>query len=212
MIYICAGMNRSGSTWLYNAVRLTLTRANIKGLDGGWVTQKEKLLTQENSLVKTHLFDAELAATGGIVVTSHRDLRDVAASLRRKFQVPSIMEKLREAVEHHARWAPLAVYDLRYENLLTDKMGELRRVAASLSLPAAMVANLPYDAILQEIEGEKFSNERLATEGHDKVNLLHEGHITDGRHGSWTNTLTAEEVAEIEKEFRPWLTARKYLV
>lgn len=211
MVYICAGMFRSGSTWLYNAARVSLTHANIQGLAGGWVSEKDRLLAQENSIVKIHLFDPALAATKGIILTSHRDLRDVAASLRRKFQVPSIMDKLREAVENHALWERLAAFDLRYENLLTDRMRELRRVAGALGLPAATVASLPYDAILREIEGEKFSDQRLAAEGHDKVNLLHAGHITDGRHGSWSNTLTAAEVAEIENEFRPWLTARGYL-
>lgn len=211
MVYICAGMYRSGSTWLFNAARLCLTHANVPGLDSGWVTDKDRLLARENPIIKVHLFEPALAATGGIILTSHRDLRDVAASLRRKFNVASLSEKLREAVDHHAQWSRLAAFDLRYENLLADKMGQLRRVAGVLGLPPAAVAALPYETILQEIDVEKFSEKRQATEGYDKLNLLHAGHITDGRHGSWTNTLTPAEVAEIEKEFQPWLAAHGYL-
>ena len=86
MIYVCAGMYRSGSTWLHNAVRLILARAGAPGLAAGWIANKDFLLTHETSVVKVHAFEEDLAGReGAIVLTSHRDLRDIMASLQRKF-------------------------------------------------------------------------------------------------------------------------------
>jgi hypothetical protein len=70
---------------------------------------------------------------------------------------------------------------------------------------------LPYEAIGQEIEGEKFSKTFSESTAYDPVNLLHKGHITDGRHGSWKGVLPDGCVAAIEKEFRGWMALRGYL-
>ncbi len=212
MLYVCAGMPRSGSTWLYNAVRLLLESAEVPGLAAGWTADREGLLAHKNPVIKIHAFDRGLALRNGLVLTSHRDLRDVAASLLRKFKDHFSMQTLRLLVEDHAQWARIAVFDLRYEDLLTDKTGQLRRVAQALQLPAATLARLPYESIAQSIDSEKFNRERRAGDlAHDRVNLLHEGHITDGRHGSWEGTLSPEIVRLIEEWFRPWLEARGYL-
>jgi len=210
MIYVCAGMYRSGSTWLYNAMRHTLEAAGVKNLAAGWASEKAKLLTHENALVKIHEFDPALASRDNVVLVSHRDLRDVAASLTRKFKKPATIETVREGLDAYTKWAAVAAYDLRYETLLRDKESELRRIARCLRIPAAVVDQLPYEAILKKIESEKFSEERSTGEGFDSVNLLHEGHMTDGRHGSWKETLPAELVTEIETEFGQWLTERRY--
>ena len=210
MIYVCAGMYRSGSTWLYNAVRLVLEEAGVVDLSAGWIAERSKILTHKNAVLKIHEFDAHLAVKENIVLTAHRDLRDIAASLQRKFKNFS-METVRETVEWHAQWARVAVYDLRYENLLTDRMAELRKVAAHLRLPTAATEKLPYEAILQKLEGERFTEKRSTAQRFDAVNLLHDGHITDGRHGSWQGVLSEESTAAIESQYKEWLRARGYL-
>jgi len=211
MIYVCAGMYRSGSTWLYNAVRLILRHVGTPGLAAGVIGERERLLAHANTVIKVHAFDADLASRKSIALTSHRDLRDIAASLVRKFGTNSPLASLRENVDHHARWARVAAYDLRYEDLLTDKPGQVERLAGALRIPAAALAALDYGAIAQEVEAEQFDERRSTPERYDAVNLLHEGHVTDGRHGSWEGTLPAALVRAIEREFRPWLAARGYL-
>src|SRR5262245_49638153 len=109
MIYVCAGMYRSGSTWLYNAVRLILAKAEVPGLAAGWIAEKDTLLKHKNPVVKTHAFDADLAACEtAVVLTSHRDLRDVLASLHRKFNTGFSLQPLRDAVESHGNWSRVA--------------------------------------------------------------------------------------------------------
>jgi len=210
MIYVCGGMYRSGSTWLYNSMRLTLEAAGVPDLAVGWITDKDAILRHKNSLVKIHEFSAELASPENVILTSHRDLRDVSASMHRKYNTRFELQPLRDTVGAHAQWARLASYDLHYENLHKDKLRELRGVAANMRLPEAVVAKLAYEDILQEIEQQKYSTDRSAGRHFDSVSLLHPGHFTDGRHGSWKKSVPADFVRAIEKEFGPWLTARGY--
>jgi len=211
MIYICAGMYRSGSTWLYNAVRLLLENARAPDLAAGWIADRERLFARKNSVVKIHEYSHELASGKNIVLTSHRDLRDIAASLCRKFKSAFSMDTLREAVAAHAHWARVASYDLRYENLLADKLTELKNVARALRLSEKAITALPFDSVLKQIDQQEFSEKRSTAQRFDSVTLLHDGHITDGRHGSWADILPADVVRAIETEFRPWLVQRGYL-
>ena len=211
MIYVCAGMYRSGSTWLYNATRLILEHANTPDLAAGWVTERDAILRHENALIKIHSYDADLATRADVVLTSHRDLRDVAASLFRKFELEFSTEPIFETMRDYSRWAKIAAYDLHYERLLVDKMAELRNVASMLKLPPFAVEALPFERISSEIESEQFSEDRSTAQRFDAVNLMHEGHITDGRHGSWKGFVPDEFIRAIEVEFAGWMREKGYL-
>ncbi len=211
MLYVCAGMTRSGSTWVYNAVRMLLEKAGCPDLAAGWIAEKEKLLTHRNAVVKTHAFDDGLAGGADVVLVSHRDLRDVVASLHRMFQMEVSVTTVRGAYLNYVKWAEIAAYDLHYEHLLTNKLSELRAIAAVLKLSPPTLENLPYETILREIDRQAYTAERATELGHDAVNLLHHGHITDGRHRSWENCVPGEIVASIEEEFRDWMVAKGYL-
>jgi hypothetical protein len=211
MIYLCAGMPRSGSTWLFNAVRLLLKYAGAPDLAGGYVGQSEELLTHRTALIKLHPFHPELAARADVILTTHRDLRDVSASMQRHYQRGYSAADMNEWVRSQVRWSQVAAYDLHYENLLVDKLAEIKKIAAALKLPPATLDALPYETVAGEIDGEKFKRRFSESTAYDAVNLLHEGHITDGRHGSWEGVLSAPCLAAIEKEFRGWMTLRGYL-
>jgi hypothetical protein len=211
MIYVCAGMPRSGSTWLFNAVRLLLKNAGAPDLAGGYVGQSEELLTHRTAIIKLHPFNPELAARADVILTTHRDLRDVSASMQRHYQRPYSAVDMNEWVRSQVRWAQVAAYDLHYENILVDKLTEIKNIAAALKLPLATLEALPYETIAQEIDGQKFKRRFSESTAYDAVNLLHEGHITDGRHGSWEGILSGPCLAAIEKEFRGWMTLHGYL-
>jgi hypothetical protein len=210
VLYICAGMPRSGSTWLFNAVRLLLVHAGAPDIAGGYVGQLDELLTHRTVLVKLHPFQADLAAQADVVVTSHRDLRDIAASMQRHYQDTYSAVKMNEWVKSQVKWAQFAAYDLHYEQLLVDRLAEIKKLAAVLKLEPDVLEQMPYEAILAEIESQKFQK-KFSSTAYDAVNLLHEGHITDGRHGSWQNVVAQESVASIEREFRGWLAHWGYL-
>lgn len=204
-------MTRSGSTWLFNAVRQILKTSGAPDLAGGYGGQMKELLTHRTPIIKVHPFDAELAAMADVVLTAHRDLRDVAASMQRHYEIGFSTVLVNYWVRDHTRWAQCAAYDLHYENLLVDKLAEVKKIAAVLKLPSQILEQLPYEAILREIEGEKFEKPFSESTAYDAVNLLHKGHITDGRHGSWKNVVPEDFLAAIEKEFRGWMSVHGYL-
>jgi hypothetical protein len=203
MIYICAGMPRSGSTWLFNAVRLLLKYAGAPDLAGGYVGQSEELLTHRTAIIKLHPFHPELAARADVILTTHRDLRDVSASMQRHYQDGYSALKMNEWVRSQIKWAQFAAYDLHYERLLSDRLAVIREIAAVLKLPAPVLGRLDYDAILREIDGQKFSRQFSDNTIYDAVNHLHEG--------SWPGVVPDEAVASIEREFRGFLVHRGYL-
>ena len=211
MIYVCAGMTRSGSTWLYNAVRIILGKAGVPDLAAGWITEKEELLSHRNVVIKTHSFDAALAAQADVVLVSHRDLRDVAASLHRKFKIEFSTKAVHDTFHDYTNWKKIASYDLRYEQLLIDKPSELEKIAAVLKLPSRTLDELHNQTISKEIDAEKFTAQRTTAQRYDSVNLLHDGHFTDGRHGSWKNIVPDATIAAIETEFRDWMLAEGYM-
>jgi hypothetical protein len=211
MIYICAGMPRSGSTWLFNVVRVLLKHGGAPDVAGGYVAQTDELLTHATSIIKLHPFHFGLASKADVILTSHRDLRDIAASMQRHYQKKYSAADMNDWVKDQVKWVQYAAYDLHYENMLTDKLTEVKKIAAVLKFSPQILAQLDYDTILDEIDGAKFKKKFAKDVAYDAENLLHEGHITDGRHGSWDNVVPTDYVASIEKEFRGWMTGRGYL-
>jgi len=196
---------------MFNTVRLLLKNAAVPDFASGFVDDKEELLRHRTALIKLHRFRPELAAKADVVLTSHRDLRDVAASANRIFHTEFSTVPMNGWVKEHVKWAQFAAYDLHYEQLLVDRLSEVKKIAASLRLSQQTLDQLPYEAILREVEGEKFVKKVSDSTPHDTVNLMHKGHITDGRHGSWKTLLPEDFVAAVEKEFRGWMVGKGYL-
>ena len=211
MIYLATGMHRSGSTWQFNALRLLLEHAGQAPTAGGW-PERATLVQATNCVIKLHRPDEELAAQTAMVFASHRDLRDVVASHHRMFGrsalPPEAVNVLRPIMESYAYWSARAAYDMKYEQMIADKPAELGRLATALGL----APGLDFTAISAEIDALSFDPGRKTDGDYDAVTMLFDGHITNGQHGSWTGTLSAEEVVEIETEYGSWLTAHGYEV
>lgn len=211
MIYLATGIHRSGSTWQYNALRLLLEHAGISVVAGGW-PERATLRQAANCVIKLHRPDEELTALSPVIVTSHRDLRDVVASHYRAFgghETPvSASVILDPILESYTYWSERAVYDMNYELMIADRQAELARLSTALEL----APELDFVAIAAEIEALAFNPVHQAPGGYDTVTMLFDGHITNGQHGSWTGTLSAEEIAEIEALYGSWLTAHGYEV
>lgn len=209
MIYLAAGLPRSGSTWLYNALRLLLTHVGTT-LAAGWVGDKAELMQAENCLIKLHRPDPDLFSAD-FIFTCHRDLRDLVASYWRKFGrhafPPAFGYVLNDVMEYYDCWAPRAIYDMKYEQMIVDKPAELGRLATALGL----APGLDFTAIAAEIEALTCDPGRKNDHGWDSLTLLLEGHITNGQPGARAE-LTPEELAGIENVYESWLTAHGYEV
>ena len=74
MRIVTAGMKRSGSTWLFNVVRMLAERQYGKrNVYSAWYGDYDRADKREVHIVKVHGFDRSLVEAGTLVFTSARE-------------------------------------------------------------------------------------------------------------------------------------------
>ncbi|CAK0798139.1 unnamed protein product [Prorocentrum cordatum] len=143
-LLLCVGPERSGSTWLYNAVRLLHIESRVP-CDSYWIARltREKLAERLAArppavvCVKTHDWHAgyeDLVGQASRVLLTHRDLRGVCASYRRVKWDVGIPDAY---VESHMQWRRHHTMDIAFEDILCAGREALHRLAQHLGLPVA---------------------------------------------------------------------------
>jgi hypothetical protein len=209
-IILAAGMTRSGSTWLFNTIRLLLGRTG-RPLYSCWVDERDENAERQayNVLIKIHDPSEELASKAAAIFTSHRDLRDVAISaLHAGFATDSskMIAIAASARAAHDFWAARSTLDIRYSDIVASPTLCVMRVALALLQPiddrsAAQVAEAVDQ--LAPVVGPNSS--------HDRTNLLHAKHRIDGRAGRWIGDLDSETARAIELANADWLSRYGFL-
>lgn len=201
-IILSAGMPRSGSTWLFNAARLMLQAQGE--IASGWIDDWDSLPTRPVTLLKVHDYDAVLAHHASVILYSYRDIRDALASSRRKFNTEPTIELARQWLASDRQWRARATFAMRYESMRANPIETIERLALALG------ATIDPVSIAQQLDAIEYL-ERQATPGaYDRETLLHPGHITDGRHGTWQDWLDPDLIDQIEDECADWLAANGY--
>lgn len=205
---IIAGMRHSGSTALYNIVRLALEYASIPFVGGyseNTDLQEQVLDVSKMRLIKTHEFRDDIASCSAIVITTRRDLRDtVASALRRGF---STLKKMGGPVEYakynrmlHDVWLSCSNYIFNYERFMDDSVHEIKKLLKFIGL-----AYLSAEDIAQSITC-------LPTNQYD-VTLLTPDHITDPeRNLSYSDTLDQGTLDKINSDHFSWLQKYGYFI
>lgn len=202
---VVAGMRHSGSTALYNLLRLSLISMDID-FEAGYSEAKWLEKTKRKKqvrLIKIHEVRDDLIRDDAIVITSVRDLRDsVASATRRGFD----MLKKFGAVEYakynrslHEAWARRSHYEFSYESFMqypekavTDLLQFLTMEPVDLMALLADVNNLPVDNYA--------------------VTLLSRSHITDpDRKLHFNDTLTEADAEKITRHNYRWLCEHDYV-
>jgi len=177
----CAGTYRSGSTWLFNAVRL---------------------LRPDAEVIKRHPPSLDKY---DMVLTSHRDLRRVAASLWRKWGsvVPdynwdNVWRALDEVKTFHSFWTKHVkfVFDMKYEDMMLDPKWMFLQVCDAVEGTSPDKAWKELISLAQPKEGV------------DKVTHIHWNHVTSKSLS--TDPLTESEVVAIQKRYLEWQKERGY--
>lgn len=205
-LVLAAGMPRSGSTWLYNATRLLLA-GNALSFEAGWLTDVRDRVGRAPLLLKLHEFDDELVRAACVIVYSVRDLRDALASAQRKFGRAPSLAQARRLVEQDRRWSAAADYVMRYEAMIAEPGRTLDALADALGLETGDV-----EALQATLEGLDYRSSEDGNGRYNTVNLLHAGHVTDGRPGGWRDQLEPALVKALEAEFANWFADNGYTI
>jgi Sulfotransferase domain. len=223
-------MIRSGSTLQFQIVAELVERHGLGQRieyvpEGEFKTIFEKYDAQPGCKVfKAHICIDEIqglfACGKAKGVYSFRDIRDVAVSAIKKFQMPfdELIEKkwLDQAVADGLAWMALPnVIASRYETMAGDLAGEARKLAEhlGLSLPAAEIDEI---AGLYTLEKQRDRVQQVAVahqaggNSFDPRTLLHHNHINSAESGAWKTALSPAQIQILEDRFGTWLQKMSY--
>jgi len=215
MLILSAGMERSASTWLYNVIRFLIQKSeHFSGdISFGWIDDVSSLVELSSKgndstlVVKVHQYNEELADKAHFIFYSYRDLRDVLASLKRKFNTEPTNGLAKSLIKKDKLWCDLANYSMRYENMLIDKTNEVENIARCLG-----INDVKAEVILAQLDELSYESNGQRNNVYNQDNLFHKGHITDGKVGSWQNELSVGFVAELTTQHKAWFVKNSYSV
>lgn len=171
----------------------------------GWVDDIAWKERTDRCLVKVHQPLDELANKADKVIYSYRDLRDVLASLQRKFGTPPSLALAQSLIVNDDYWARKSAYTMRYESMLADPLAVIGEVGRALDLRETNASR-----VLSEVTQLSYQADGERNEVYHKENLYHKDHITNGAEGSWKTQLPDQLVADVEHRYGDWLTERGY--
>jgi hypothetical protein len=132
-VIIIGGMKRSGSTWQYNVVRLIMENSQMPFKACG----DNEVMAQNykgETLLKHHWHRGRLAARANLVLTSHRNVIQVCASMSHLLGRPVTGEELAKIVEHWRRWDRISNYRLEYERIAEEPLKVVREIVQLLGV------------------------------------------------------------------------------
>ena len=206
MIILSTGPHRSGSTWMYNVLRMICIENN-KSVYGSFVNKYDLENESEVHVVKLHGYIKSMKAIGDLTFMTVRDIRDIIASaVRRDMVQPTMLDVERYARKiirrEYNQWSTCCDLQLRYEDIMKSKPKAISKIAKVMSMPVdpIKVSRLVEDIPIPNDESE-FNAE----------NQLHHNHITNGVHGSYKTTLPKDIVGFLEHEYQWFLKRHGYL-
>lgn len=209
-LIVSTGMIRSGSTWLYNALRELLAyQHGVPALYSCWISDfsPEKANQTPYTLVKVHEPNYILANSANLIFSCHRDLRDVAVSILDIGWIDNL-EKAYDMVtyarECHDFWLQLHAHNYGYEEIAKSPKDTLLRLAQHLSINIS-------DAGLENINStlEKISSS-APSKGYNSETLVHSNHVADGTPGRWRKSLDERLAKKIADHHGDWLLQHGY--
>lgn len=135
---VVAGVPRSGSTWLYNAVRL-LSKAAGLHTKGGWIGDIDPHHVPDCDLHLIKLHDPkDLTFAYDCLLSTHRDLSERLASLTRMGWLSMETEAIRAAAEAqtqlHLYWAERSSLEVSYTDITLAPQAALKQIAECLNI------------------------------------------------------------------------------
>jgi hypothetical protein len=205
-VIVIAGMRHSGSTALFNLVRLALEHKGVQFTSLYSEGQNSESIndpSQGTLLIKTHELRDDVITRADVVLTTRRDLRDTVASAKRR-EFP-LLKRLGDASEYakynralHDIWLPYSDYEFVYESYMANPLVEARRLLTFIG-----IGGVDVEAIHESLSS-------LPTDQYGTT-LLSPLHVTDPLHVmSFRDTLNENQLSRINTDNAGWLQRYGY--
>ncbi|MEO1795587.1 MAG: hypothetical protein AAFR53_01055, partial [Pseudomonadota bacterium] len=176
-VVVVAGVPRSGSTWVYNAVR-ALCRRSKETAHSVWVDEYDPAAKPDAAfhIVKLHN-SQQLTFPHDVVITSYRDLIERVASLVRMGWVErdaaAIVKAASGQAQLHAYWAGRSHLELQYRDIMGDPVKPLGEIAGLLGLK---IYAKGLEAVAKELNNMASPAALKDAAPHDAKTLMHVNH------------------------------------
>ncbi|MBT8446828.1 MAG: hypothetical protein HKO62_03615 [Gammaproteobacteria bacterium] len=199
-LIIADGMPRSGSTLMYNAIRIAL-EARSPSVSCGWVGDASRMKAADYNVVKLHFADFLMRWRADLVFYSYRDVRDAMVSAERKFAIAPSVERARKMIRKDMRARKRADHVFSFERLTDDVEGVAAEIIQAVASPigvAELVGKLPSKSLSSQAEAV------------DQNTQMHGGHATGVGKGDWRNEIDARVTDAVNREFGWWFELNGY--
>ena len=238
LLVLCTGIVRSASTWSFNVCRhlgMFRARQQQQPFSSGYVGEADLEREIEVGLrriegptvLKAHGIGprAVAALRDGRAqgVCTFRDPRDCVASdlAFRKLDFDPAVRRVSQNLTYLGFYrAARRTLFVRYEDMVADPLRQVTRIAAHLGVDAGPIDLRRIDATTSLSSARAISaglshrpSDEVAWSESRRVDVatqLHENHIHSGRVGRWRDELSADQQAELNDVFHPWLVELGY--
>lgn len=200
-LYVSAGMHRSGSTLLYNAIRLCLLSRYSK-LSCGFVSDLGTIDKSPVYLIKTHNIYNVLRYRSNMIFYSYRDVRDAMVSMSRKFGKPPTLEMCDAFIEEFIRAKRCSHFIYRYEDFSLDYVALVENVSRDLGILVDL------DQIVSGLPRASVGSEETA--GPDLQTQMHGGHASGTKACEWRDVWPKALQLEVNNKYKWWFEENCY--
>lgn len=170
-LIVIAGIKRSGSTWVYNVVRLLCESVSNDISVSGQDYDLENIA--EYYIVKVHPFFRDLAEKADHIFTSDRPDKRIQESLNRAFGDETTLDRVRRMRKKLNVWNEYADYCVPFQSIYGQPLRVVQHIATVLGIQAN------YKKILSDVNHVK----PPTNQKRDPVTFLFQNHITiEGQH------------------------------
>lgn len=139
-LILIVGPSQSGSTLLFNMVRILLVKYGYT-VDACWYTLYKQGAYNTHAdvvIVKCHFFDENLCQMSDIILLPLRDFRDSAVSCHKRYHSLNTPHDyatfVLQNIGQFESWLPYATYVFKYEQYMNAKETELKEVGKVLNI------------------------------------------------------------------------------
>lgn len=204
LLVLVASIPRSGSTWLFNCVK-QLLQTNYNDIYSCWTEEYEPENLSPIHLVKVHAPDPELAQKADIIISTRRDIREVAASLvRMKWDDKGdlFIEQLSRIVNtFHPFWNVLTNLEIEYHQIFKFSEYIIEQVGHTLGINISTIKAKEISLYLSSM---------TAPDKYDKNTQLHPNH-RDLKSRHYLELLGKDRADLITNLFSEWLIKFGYI-
>lgn len=236
-IIICCGINRSGSTWVYQVMQELFAGKKVKDLgfvDNDFLDLKEAV-KGDNSIILAKMHNHPKGLKNFLsnhqvrLVYSHRDLRACILSLMKKTDKPfdkvCKMPFFQEAVFSLKDWQSYETISyVDYKLIRGDSEKAVQQIADYLNVKEANITQITnkysMESQKKRINTYKKSPKvmlqillhklRLTSLPKDEKSLLHFNHIQSGSIEEWKNVYNIEQSEAVKNTYSEWMNFFKY--